>query len=100
MGPKETLVRGDRRAVGFTLLELLVVVVIIGLLAGFVAPRYFGQVGKSIIEEQVAATDLGHDRDAACAVRRDHGRNTVADDAVDFGVHCGSCRDGRCHEER
>lgn len=32
---------------GFTLLELLVVVVILGLLAGFVAPRYFDQVGKS-----------------------------------------------------
>jgi general secretion pathway protein G len=32
---------------GFTLLELLVVMVIIGLLAGLVAPRYFEQVGKS-----------------------------------------------------
>lgn len=32
---------------GFTLLELLVVMVIIGLLAAFVGPRYFAQLGKS-----------------------------------------------------
>jgi len=31
----------------FTLLELLVVLVIIGLLAGYVGPRYFSQIGKS-----------------------------------------------------
>jgi general secretion pathway protein G len=34
-------------AKGFTLLELLVVMVIIGLLASIVAPQYFSQLGKS-----------------------------------------------------
>jgi general secretion pathway protein G len=35
---------------GFTLLELLVVVVIIGLLAAFVAPKYFNQIGRSKVQ--------------------------------------------------
>ena len=42
---------------GFTLLELLVVMVIIGLLAGFVAPRYFAQVGKSRVKAAKAQID-------------------------------------------
>jgi general secretion pathway protein G len=41
---------------GFTLLELLVVIVIIGLLAAFVAPRYFSQVGKS--QQQIARAQI------------------------------------------
>jgi len=39
-----------RLARGFTLLELLVVMVIIGLLVGYVAPMYFKQVGKSEVK--------------------------------------------------
>jgi general secretion pathway protein G len=42
---------------GFTLLELLVVMVIIGLLAGLVGPRYFAQVGKSQIKVARAQID-------------------------------------------
>jgi len=41
---------------GFTLLELLVVMVIIGLLAGYVGPKYFSQIGKS--ETKVARAQL------------------------------------------
>jgi len=42
---------------GFTLLELLVVIVIIGLLAGYVALRYFAQEGKSKIQVTRAQID-------------------------------------------
>lgn len=46
-----------RRAHGFTLLELLVVVTILGLLATIVAPRYFGQLAKSEINAARAQLD-------------------------------------------
>jgi len=42
---------------GFTLLELLVVMVIIGLLASYVGPRYFAQVGKSEVKTALAQID-------------------------------------------
>ena len=42
---------------GFTLLELLVVMAIIGLLAGYVGPRYFAQIGKSEVKVAKAQMD-------------------------------------------
>jgi general secretion pathway protein G len=53
---KRQLVHTGRAARGFTLLELLVVIVIIGLLAAFVAPKYFGQIGRS--KTQIAKAQI------------------------------------------
>ena len=78
MGPEKT--RANRRranAAGFTLLELLVVVVIIGLLAGFVAPRYFSQVGKS--EVNVAKAQIDALEKALDQYRLDVGRYPSAE---------------------
>lgn len=61
-----------RRTTGFTLLELLVVVLILGLLASFVAPRYFSQIGKS--EVQVARAQMDAFEKALDQYRLDVGR--------------------------
>jgi general secretion pathway protein G len=46
------MLRPFRDSRGFTLIEMIVVVIILGLLAGLVAPKLFGRVGQS---KQVAA---------------------------------------------
>jgi general secretion pathway protein G len=64
--------REAKNQVGFTLLELLVVMVIIGLLASYVAPRFFDQVGKSEVKTTRAQMDA-FDK-ALGAYRLDTGR--------------------------
>lgn len=49
--------RPNREHRGFTLLELLVVVLIIGLLVGIVTPRFAGQIAKSEVTTARAQLD-------------------------------------------
>jgi general secretion pathway protein G len=65
---------------GFTLLELLVVIVIIGLLASYVGPKYFSQLGKSEItaaRAQIEAFDKALD-----TFRLDVGRYPLAEEGL------------------
>jgi general secretion pathway protein G len=67
-------------AMGFTLLELLVVIVIIGLLAAYVGPRYFSQIGKS--ETTIARTQIEAFEKALDQFRIDIGRFPTTEEGL------------------
>ena len=71
----------QQKCSGFTLLELLVVIVIIGLLAGYVAPRYFAQVGRS--EVQVARAQIDALEKALDQYRLDTNRYPSVEQGLD-----------------
>lgn len=72
MVSKSCIVHRAERARGFTLLELLVVMLIIGLLAGIVGPKYFSQLGKS--EAKAARAQIDSIGKALELYRLDTGR--------------------------
>ena len=65
---------------GFTLLELLVVIVIIGLLAAYVGPKYFAQLGKS--EVTVARAQIDAFEKALDTFRLDVGRYPTTEEGL------------------
>ena len=69
------------RISGFTLLELLVVIVIIGLLAGLVVPRYFDTVGKS--KAKVARAQMDALENALDQYRLEVGAFPTAEQGLD-----------------
>jgi general secretion pathway protein G len=75
MNPYRRLVHRASR--GFTLLELLVVMVILGLLVGYVAPKLFSQVGKS--EVKSARAQIGALEKALDLFRLDTGHYPSTD---------------------
>ena len=74
--------RSARRArvAGFTLLELLVVIVIIGLLAAYVGPKYFSQLGKS--EVTVARAQIEAFEKSLDTYRLDVGRYPATEEGL------------------
>jgi general secretion pathway protein G len=77
---KETGMNRRPRETGFTLIEILVVLVILGLLAGLVGPRLFGKVDTSKV--RTAETQVRMLKTALQTFRLDVGRYPSADEGL------------------
>ena len=70
----------ERRQAGFTMIELLVVMVILGLLAALVAPNFFGQAAKA--RAKTARLQIANFSTALDAMALDTGRYPSAQEGL------------------
>jgi len=73
--------KGIRKGKGFTLIELMVVVLIIGMLAWFVAPRAFKGLGKA--KKSIARSKMANIENALGQFRYDCGRFPTDEELLD-----------------
>jgi general secretion pathway protein G len=65
---------------GFTLVEIMIVIIIIGLIAALVAPRFFGKL--TIAKQKAAKVQIGHFETAVDAFRLDVGRYPTSEEGL------------------
>ncbi len=74
-----------RQQQGFTLIEIMVVIIILGLLAGLVLPKFLGQEEKA--KHEVAKTQIRSLENALDAYKLDNGFYPTTDQGLDALIH-------------
>ncbi len=81
MSEKDRRIYTRKGEAGFTLLELLVVVIILGLLASLVAPKFFGKLGMS--RQKTAKAQIELLGSALDEFRLDNGRYPTTEEGLE-----------------